>query len=158
MAGVLFLLCWHFHFQNIMQKKPVAYSKHVHLVSKISRLSNADKGKSLLIGVFSRDLFSFTSGVTEHFSTVPVKGREQKTHSSCFCLFLCGYSVSCCPSSLWNIQFQVFCDSEDSSLCYISSQHILQSLSFNKSLPEPVEQSEFLFITPYRILSLMPSL
>ena len=76
MAGVLFLLCWHFHFQNIMQKKPVAYSKHVHLVSKISRLSNADKGKSLLIGVFSRDLFSFTSGVTEHFSTVPVKGRE----------------------------------------------------------------------------------
>ena len=31
---------------------------------------------SLLIEVFSRDLFNFTRGVTEHFSTVPVKGRE----------------------------------------------------------------------------------
>ena len=38
---------------------------------------------SLLIEVFSRDLFNFTRGVTEHFSTVPVKGREKKTHSCC---------------------------------------------------------------------------
>ena len=38
---------------------------------------------SLLIEVFSRDLFNFTRGVTEHFSTVPVKGREKKTLSCC---------------------------------------------------------------------------
>ena len=100
MAGVLFLLCWHFHFQNIMQKKPVAYSKHVHLVSKISRLSNADKGKSLLIGVFSRDLFSFTSGVTEHFSTVPVKGREWK-------LILVAFVFSC-VDTVYRVVLQVF--------------------------------------------------
>ena len=38
---------------------------------------------SLLIEVFSRDLFNFTRGVTEHFSTVPFKGREKKTLSCC---------------------------------------------------------------------------
>ena len=42
------------------------------------------------------------------FSTVSVKGLEKKTHSCCFCLLLYGYSVSCCPSSLWNISFPAF--------------------------------------------------
>ena len=55
------------------------------------------------------------------FSTASVKGPEKKTRSCCFCLFLCGYSVSCCPSSLWNISFPAFCDSEDSSQSSISN-------------------------------------
>ena len=36
MSGVLFLLCEHFYFQKIILKKPGAYSKHVHSVSKTS--------------------------------------------------------------------------------------------------------------------------
>ena len=100
---------------------------------------------SLVIEFFARVLFSFTRGVTEHYdpdepeveifgyidslssesrewNCQPVdKGCEKKTRSCCFCLVLCGYSVSRCPSSLWNISFQAFCDSEDSSLRYISN-------------------------------------
>ena len=84
------------------------------------------------------------------FSTVSVKGREKKTHSCCFCLLLYGYSVSCCPSSLWNISFQAFCDSEDFSQHYISKQYMLESLSSKKLHPEPVEESDFMKLTtPY---------
>ena len=84
------------------------------------------------------------------FSTVSVKGCEKKTHYCCFCPVLCEYSVSCCPSSLWNISFQAFCDSEDFSQHYISKQYMLESLSSKKLHPEPVEESDFMKLTtPY---------
>ena len=84
------------------------------------------------------------------FSTVSVKECEKKTHSCCFCPVLCECSVSCCPSSLWNISFQAFCDSEDFSQHYISKQYMLESLSSKKLHPEPVEESDFMKLTtPY---------
>ena len=79
------------------------------------------------------------------FSTVSVKWREKKTHSCCFCPFLCGCNVSCCPSSLWNISFPAFCISEDSSQRYIPNEYMLPSLSSNKSFPDPVKYNESIY-------------
>ena len=53
------------------------------------------------------------------FRPYQLKGVKE-AYSCCFCPVLCGCSVSCCPSSLWNISFPAFCDSEDSSQHYIS--------------------------------------
>ena len=54
------------------------------------------------------------------FRPYQLKGVKRKLIFVAFVLFcMCGYSVSCCPSSLWNISFPAFCESEDSSQRYI---------------------------------------
>ena len=71
MAGVLFLLCEHFHFQNIIIKNWSLFETcsfgikdlKCALEDSVTRTMT----NNLLIEVFARVLFSFTRGVTEHY-------------------------------------------------------------------------------------------
>ena len=87
----------------------------------------------------------FFCGYAFPFSNISVNRSENKTDSRCVSFILSGYTLSCAPSSLWNISLQAFCITEDSTQRFVCYQCMLASLSSNKSLPGTIKEGEFIF-------------
>ena len=64
-----------------------------------------------------------------------LNGGENKTNSRYFSSVLSGCTLSCGPSSLWNILFQDVCVTVHSSPRFVSYQCMLASLPSYKYLP-----------------------